>query len=178
MQFLDYSSLFYFLAVCEKLTPRGKTSYRKEELSDLNFLQKERTRQRKYYKPMNTLTKALLKERREAGKERVYDWRNRSRKTWTEATSNETVKLNSQTVGRLLVNVVAWINLKIKRLGNENALLKRKTERLHKRIQRSNKKFSLLLLTPKTEVDSQLRNQGISPSTVKGKLLCGEVLTK
>ena len=60
------------------------------------------------------------------------------------------------------------INLKIERLGNKNALLKRKTEQLSKRIQRSLRKSSLSLLTANSKVDLQLRNQGISPYTIKG----------
>ena len=82
VQHLNYSSLFYFLlAVWEKLTltSRQKKYCERKKLSGSNFLQKERTRQKKYQNPKNTLTKAQLKERREAVKQRVYASRNRGK---------------------------------------------------------------------------------------------------
>lgn len=90
------------------------------------------------------------KKRREAVKQRIHGSRNRSRKTSAETNSNEIVKLNSHNRGvssrKRKRRSQERINLKIKRLENDNALWKRKTERLYmyKRIQRSNKKSSLL----------------------------------
>lgn len=83
-------------------------------------------------------------------KQRIHGSRNRSRKTSAETNSNEIVKLNSHNRGessrKRKRRSQERINLKIKRLENDNALWKRKTERLYmyKRIQRSNKKSSLL----------------------------------
>ena len=63
-----------FFAVWEKLTPRGKKNIVKGR--SYNFLQNELTRQKKYYKLTNILTKAQLKEEREALKQRVHHSRN------------------------------------------------------------------------------------------------------
>ena len=72
------------------------------------------------------------------------------------------------------------IQLKMKQLEHENTILKRKAERLYKRLQREAKK-SPSKLTPRKKVDVQLRKQGINPSKVKHirkQLIYGEVLTE
>ena len=130
-----------FLAVCEKLMSRGK----KNTVNRRNVWLKPSSGR------MQTTEKVLQTNKYIHGSSvervtRVLHSRNWSRRSLTETSSNEIVKLNFQNLGasshksRCLSQERR--NLKVKRLDNENALLKQKIELLCKRIRRSNKNSS------------------------------------
>ena len=127
-------------------------------------------RQKRYYKPKKTLTKSQLKKRREAVKRRVDDSRSRAKQVREiRETSRAVIKTDFSKRGessRKRKLSEEKNQLKMKQLEHENTILKRKAERLYKRLQREAKK-SPSKLTPRKKVDVQLRKQGISPSKVK-----------
>ena len=128
-------------------------------------------RQKRYYKPKKTLTKSQLKKRREAVKRRVDDSRSRAKQVREirETSRADVIKTDFSKRGessRKRKLSEEKNQLKMKQLEHENTILKRKAERLYKRLQREAKK-SPSKLTPRKKVDVQLRKQGISPSKVK-----------
>ena len=165
---------------------RQKKYRERKKLSDPNFLKRESMRQKRYYKPTKTLTKSQLKKRREAVKRRVEDSRSRAKQAREirETSRADVIKTDFSKRGessrkrRRLSE--EKIQLKMKQFEHENTILKRKAERLYKRLQREAKR-SLSRLIPRKKVDVQLRKQGISLSKVKQirkQLIYGEVLSE
>ena len=100
-------------------------------------------RQKRYYKPKKTLTKSQLKKRREAVKRRVDDSRSRAKQVREiRETSRAVIKTDFSKRGessRKRKLSEEKNQLKMKQLEHENTILKRKAERLYKRLQREGK---------------------------------------
>ena len=101
-------------------------------------------RQKRYYKPKKTLTKSQLKKRREAVKRRVDDSRSRAKQVREirETSRADEIKIDFSKRGessRKRKLSEEKNQLKMKQLEHENTILKRKAERLYKRLQREAK---------------------------------------
>ena len=166
-----------------KSNAQKQMEYReRKKLADKDFLEKERRRQKKCYVPVEKLSKAEHKKRKEAVRARVKKSRDATKRIAQQVTEESQsdnlvvkfafpIKGSASKKRRELAQKRKQRELQKLRMNNSH--LKQKNNALRKRLQRQKEKLTkqsekartpFHLLTPKSKLNSSLSKHGFDPA--------------